>query len=887
LTVLLSERSEQPQQPCQSSANDYNISCDNLQICGQSTQFLNLKPLNISSSVLGNDLKSRTNFIPVKNKTKSNPLNLPSLDMTKYPAKTHQTDADESHGRLLDTSSPLKSPLKEKESSLFMNKTYREYSTNNLMENFSYKDGFLSDSRRFTPTDAQNNTGLKRASSEGLYESLNFSIIDCQVKSTLAQSQNSLETETHHLTERYEYYNDRDRKRGSTRRSTVELELAKAKNIGCEEESKSNLIQIGDSDTTIEKRKGSSSTDLLSLPHLPIDNIRRKSQLDPVAENENENDHVLESNGDGGRDNSTLASPNVVMETGNSTQAHHLQNHSDSENDTGVGVQPAQIVEEMVSDVRQMPEDEVKIFIQRMVILFISLAVLALLIILKANGSIHIHGILKMGYVICAIFVLEKVYRTCCSERKGWRVREDLFSMLDGIDCIFLIGCVDQKLANKLSVSIIAIIPFILTLILCAFTSLAPQAIKNKRIIIRSALSFQVFLLTAKIDEILKIEWRFIFGPAWVFCTVVLLHLIAVMFILILIGIFAILKQRLHNDVDLKTEFAGHLWHCFYYGLCLGLLIFLYGICSDSSHALKLSAVIGMILSIILIGYTALTKSTLVQFMKISYATTHTSTRVAQVPIHTRIHKPTVSLEVEQKQSYFVMLSSTYFKPFDSGFIKKNEDNIKRIKGIIRKNIKVWAPSLSKKSSNVKENKDEHPIKIEVLKQYKETLDKRFKVIKNSHFSEEDQQNRLPSDKPIMTRNFTVDINSPKASKVATQQESSSPRKVIESHFKRHLSAEDNYFTKISATDRVQKSNTEEETLCYLCFEGLPNAVLLNCGHGGICYECAVALIKKKNECMECRKPVEMIYKVDPNPKLSNIIRGVEMSKVTVEQKEI
>jgi len=297
-------------------------------------------------------------------------------------------------------------------------------------------------------------------------------------------------------------------------------------------------------------------------------------------------------------------------------------------------------------------------------------------------------------------------------------------------------------------------------------------------------------------------------------------------------------------------------------------------------------------LSLVLIGYTALTKETLVKFMKISYATTHTSTRIAQIPIHTRIHRPTVSLEVEQKPRNFVMLSSTYFKPLDSGFIKNNEDNIKRIKGIIRKNIKAWTPSLRKKSSNIKENKDEHPVKIEVLQQYKLNLDKRFKVIKNSHFSEEDQQNRA-TEKPMMTRHFAAnldEINSPKTAKNATQHSSSSPRKTFESHFKRHLSAEDRYFTKLTgATDRAQKNNNgeEEETLCYLCFEGPPNAVLLNCGHGGICYECAVALIKKKNECMECRKPVEMIYKVDPNPHLSNIIKGVEMSKVTVGREEV
>lgn len=32
---------------------------------------------------------------------------------------------------------------------------------------------------------------------------------------------------------------------------------------------------------------------------------------------------------------------------------------------------------------------------------------------------------------------------------------------------------------------------------------------------------------------------------------------------------------------------------------------------------------------------------------------------------------------------------------------------------------------------------------------------------------------------------------------------------------------------------------------CLICFANKPDAVLLNCGHGGICYECGVTIFKE------------------------------------------
>ena len=40
---------------------------------------------------------------------------------------------------------------------------------------------------------------------------------------------------------------------------------------------------------------------------------------------------------------------------------------------------------------------------------------------------------------------------------------------------------------------------------------------------------------------------------------------------------------------------------------------------------------------------------------------------------------------------------------------------------------------------------------------------------------------------------------------------------------------------------------------CLICFSNPPDSVIMDCGHGGICYDCAVEIWKKSNECYLCR----------------------------------
>ena len=50
---------------------------------------------------------------------------------------------------------------------------------------------------------------------------------------------------------------------------------------------------------------------------------------------------------------------------------------------------------------------------------------------------------------------------------------------------------------------------------------------------------------------------------------------------------------------------------------------------------------------------------------------------------------------------------------------------------------------------------------------------------------------------------------------------------------------------------------------CNLCFDLSPDAVLLECGHGGICFRCAKKLLKFKKNCPLCREEVQLVVKID------------------------
>lgn len=70
--------------------------------------------------------------------------------------------------------------------------------------------------------------------------------------------------------------------------------------------------------------------------------------------------------------------------------------------------------------------------------------------------------------------------------------------------------------------------------------------------------------------------------------------------------------------------------------------------------------------------------------------------------------------------------------------------------------------------------------------------------------------------------------------------------------------------------EKIPEPNYEddEEGLCFICFSNDSNCVFLDCGHGGVCLDCAMDTIKRNNICALCREVVTQIIEIDPKTEI-------------------
>ena len=59
------------------------------------------------------------------------------------------------------------------------------------------------------------------------------------------------------------------------------------------------------------------------------------------------------------------------------------------------------------------------------------------------------------------------------------------------------------------------------------------------------------------------------------------------------------------------------------------------------------------------------------------------------------------------------------------------------------------------------------------------------------------------------------------------------------------------------------QGEVSKTSLCSMCYENLSNAVLMDCGHGGICYECSLELWKAVGVCHMCRAPIAQVLQIE------------------------
>lgn len=74
---------------------------------------------------------------------------------------------------------------------------------------------------------------------------------------------------------------------------------------------------------------------------------------------------------------------------------------------------------------------------------------------------------------------------------------------------------------------------------------------------------------------------------------------------------------------------------------------------------------------------------------------------------------------------------------------------------------------------------------------------------------------------------------------------------------------------------------------CLVCFDKEPDAVFMECGHGGVCYECALEVWKSTGECYLCRDRIVQVLQVDLKTKLEgNVIKVLSSTQMVMYEED-
>ncbi|KAL4502971.1 hypothetical protein ABPG72_014200 [Tetrahymena utriculariae] len=86
------------------------------------------------------------------------------------------------------------------------------------------------------------------------------------------------------------------------------------------------------------------------------------------------------------------------------------------------------------------------------------------------------------------------------------------------------------------------------------------------------------------------------------------------------------------------------------------------------------------------------------------------------------------------------------------------------------------------------------------------------------------------------------------------------------------------------STPKNQQIKEEEEQNCLICFQNSQDSVFMNCGHGGICYDCSLDIWKITGECYLCREKIKQILQIDLEyKKKKNLVKILYITELTEE----
>lgn len=380
-----------------------------------------------------------------------------------------------------------------------------------------------------------------------------------------------------------------------------------------------------------------------------------------------------------------------------------------------------------------------------------------------------------------------------------------------------------------------------------------PRVKRASNIIIRVLAWVQFLLISLKIDDIIDIHWNLTFIISWFVCiALVVATVVAFGFLAVNLYFFRHREQPRQSSRALPFK-----WQMLSIGINFAMLavsIFLLIILVtftkymdgslDLVHILEGTFLAGLVYAITVFALAVIFRKTLRQFF-----TDEVSGQPGYKPAPGQRVLAFKTEDLKQKPLFFTIISPTYFLLFDQSLLLGEEQSLMKLKGYMSK-LKDRVKEM------IKNNVMGEKIPIEQLK-------KEIKPQKSIKLETEGRNNdvslQIPTEKDDQHECHTENM-------------------------KLSLSVDDKEKMGSFKTLRNAALNIEEaeeaEQLCFICYERTANSIFMNCGHGGVCFDCAKETWNKKSSCITCRERISEVIKYVP-------IKGMRMVRAVSRTKRV
>ena len=498
-----------------------------------------------------------------------------------------------------------------------------------------------------------------------------------------------------------------------------------------------------------------------------------------------------------------------------------------------------------------MQDIEPRLEMFRAITLGITLCIASVtLLLLTTKGIVPVDKILMIASSYFVFRILENIIRTQLPQRMAWRKSEDIFDAFEVAGFMLLIFCL------KYSIPFSTIfIPGIFTIMDIAYYFKAKTS-KPTRILKCMIRTFHIVQSSLILSRLEGESWTLLLIPTWVFVTLNALKTIVFCLSILVQRLFWFFRSWIssgYKDIRSLQEAGAAFWYVLYENFNLVVTTFLFGLCINLDYGEdfsfeKASAIYGIIVSCLIIFFTALASNFIVDCLELFDLVSVMETPEDVEEAESVNHKPNIIIKLEPEPviKFFLRHSETYYTVLQPDQIYKQ-------------NVGALKSTASKEEDAVQNKIDQN---IAMSEEHR----KEFKIRRFN----KSQTYHSPSTTVLPTINSCKDI---------PPQESS----LIFNENKRCLSERNEPETSQGAST-IPKENINEtannENLCYICYSGTPNTILLGCGHSGVCFECASTQVEKSAECMECRAIVKGIAEIDLKPMLKNVFKSVRFIKV-------